>query len=331
MDKCPNVSVSVRLRVAAAIVAVAAVALAAQQRPDLAFDVSVASPAYVTTHPRVVIDEAHNNFHTADGRYKPFATLLRNDGYDVRGGTTLFTSAALAGVDVLVISNALGTGATAGTDTSPPAFTSAEIAAVVAWVRAGGALLLVSDHTPMGEANAGLASALGVSMGRGFVLSTDPSHRGAAPTQLVFSRANGLLGDHPITRGRREGERVNAVWSFTGQSLRMPPGGTALLALGAGAWEAPTRADLQTLNAGLAGGGSVEATVQASRAVAVSGRAQGVAFELGKGRVVVLGEAAMLSAQVTGANGQGRMGMNVPGSDDRQFALNLLHWLTRLL
>jgi hypothetical protein len=25
-----------------------------------------------------------------------------------------------------------------------------------------------------------------------------------------------------------------------------------------------------------------------------------------------------------------RMGMNVPGSDDQQFALNVLHWLSRL-
>jgi hypothetical protein len=66
-------------------------------------------------------------------------------------------------------------------------------------------------------------------------------------------------------------------------------------------------------------------------ATAVTGRAQGVAVEIGKGRVVVLGEAAMLSAQVTGADGRGRMGMNVPGNQDKQFALNVLHWLTRLL
>jgi len=95
------------------------VALAAQQRADLSFDVSVASPAYVQTHPRVVIDEAHNNFHTAEGRYKPFATLLRNDGYDVSAGTTLFTSASLKSVDVLVVSNALGPGATVSDDSSP--------------------------------------------------------------------------------------------------------------------------------------------------------------------------------------------------------------------
>jgi hypothetical protein len=29
----------------------------------------------------VMFDEAHHNFHTSDGRYKPFVDLLLNDGY----------------------------------------------------------------------------------------------------------------------------------------------------------------------------------------------------------------------------------------------------------
>ncbi len=44
------------------------------------------------------------------------------------------------------------------------------------------------------------------------------------------------------------------------------------------------------------------------------------------GRVMVLGEAAMLSAQRAGPFGM-LMGMNAPGSDDRQFALNVVRWL----
>ena len=60
-----------------------------------------------------------------------------------------------------------------------------------------------------------------------------------------------------------------------------------------------------------------------------AGKTQGVAFSLGKGRVVVMGEAAELSAQVFGQDG--KMGMNVPGIDNRQMALNIMHWLRRLL
>jgi len=64
--------------------------------------------------------------------------------------------------------------------------------------------------------------------------------------------------------------------------------------------------------------------------VARGGRAQGVAFELWRGRVVVLGEAAMLTAQVTG-RGSRKFGMNWPNNDDRQLALNIVRWLSRAL
>ena len=62
------------------------------------------------------------------------------------------------------------------------------------------------------------------------------------------------------------------------------------------------------------------------------GRAVGVALSIGRGRVIVLAEAAMLSAQVV-LNPAGQrmvvMGMNVRGVGNKQFALNVLHWLTR--
>ncbi len=45
------------------------------------------------------------------------------------------------------------------------------------------------------------------------------------------------------------------------------------------------------------------------------------------GRVVVMGEAAELSAQLIGTE---RFGMNVPGLDNRQMALNILRWLSGL-
>ena len=64
-----------------------------------------------------------------------------------------------------------------------------------------------------------------------------------------------------------------------------------------------------------------------------AGRAQGLAFTHGDGRVVVLGEAGMLSAQLV-RFGDGRpdmrFGMNV-AQGNPQFGLNILHWLTGLL
>lgn len=70
-----------------------------------------------------------------------------------------------------------------------------------------------------------------------------------------------------------------------------------------------------------------------SRSTAVANRAQGLAMEFGKGRVVILGEAAMFSAQIMrttrdGATVEIRAGMNVPGYDNQQLALNVLRWLS---
>jgi hypothetical protein len=60
--------------------------------------------------------------------------------------------------------------------------------------------------------------------------------------------------------------------------------------------------------------------------------AQGIVMLLGKGRVAMFGEAAMFSAQVATINGQSfKAGMNVPGNDDRQFVLNVMHWLAHVL
>lgn len=51
------------------------------QQADLSFEPSIPKPAYTQGEgPVVQIDEAHFNFHTVDGRYAPFAKLLRRDG-----------------------------------------------------------------------------------------------------------------------------------------------------------------------------------------------------------------------------------------------------------
>jgi hypothetical protein len=76
---------------------------------------------------------------------------------------------------------------------------------------------------------------------------------------------------------------------------------------------------------------AVDATPGENRNPAsAAGRAQGIAMMSGKGRVIVLGEAAMLSAQLAGPN-QMKFGMNRAGIDNRQLALNIMHWLSGLL
>ena len=60
--------------------------------------------------------------------------------------------------------------------------------------------------------------------------------------------------------------------------------------------------------------------------VPAAGWCQGAALELGKGRVVLLAEAAMITAQEDGGR---RIGMSAPGNDNRRLLLNILNWLGR--
>jgi WD40 repeat protein len=268
------------------------------QRNDPNFDVSVPHPAYTDKHPAVLFDEAHRNFHTANGRYKAFGDLIANDGYRVTSSREPFTPRRLDEFDLLIIANAQGT-----RGQSKSAFTRAECDGVENWVRGGGALLLVTDHEPYGSGSEELGKAFGVEMSRR--VTVDSSSQSA--NGLLFSRNKHQLGDHAILRGRNESERVNRVLTFTGQSLKGPPDSVPLLRF------ADTAVD-----------------VGPDQRTPAAGRAQGIALKFGRGRVVVLGEAGQLSAQVYG-DPPNQIGMNVPGCDNRKLALNIVHWLSGLI
>lgn len=281
----------------------------AQQLPDPEFNTSIENSAYKREGPRVMFDEAHHNFHTSEGRYKPFVDLMLNDGYRVIRNRQPFSKTTLNSYKILVIANALGAEEDDDEGADKSAFTEEEIVAVHDWVKSGGALLLIADHAPFGGAAAALSNRFGVDMSKGYTLDPQNSVAGS-PSHLIFSRENKLLASHSITEGRGENERINLLRSFTGQSLKGPEGSIAILSLADTATDALTY-DSQTT-------------------VSAAGRAQAVALKFGKGRVVVQGEAAMLSAQISGSEKR-KMGMNVPGNDDRQYALNLMHWLSGLL
>jgi len=290
-----------RTFLAAFLILAAASPAPAQQVVNPEADVAVAAPAYRPGKgPRVRIDQAHANFHVMDGRYAPFAKLLANDGYRVAGHSAPFTAESLAGADLLVISNATAPG---GADS---AFTDAEIAALERWVKRGGSLLLIADHAPFAGAAAKLGKAFGVSFRDGYAVNM------AAQGKDLFRRGAGLA-DHPITRGANGDPAVSQVRTFTGS-----------------AFEAPGAAPLLTLSEGFVllrpAQGAVDDSTPREPA---GGLLQGAASTHGKGRVVVMGEAAMFSSQLAGP-GKMIMGFGAEGAEQNQrFALNLMHWLSR--
>lgn len=290
-----------------------------QQVADPNFNTKVARPAYSRSHPKVLFDEAHNNFHTAGGRYKGFAELITNDGYQVTSNKEKFSDGVLKGYAILLIANPLNDNEDVENPmANRPAFTEAECDAVRDWIRAGGALLLIVDHTPWGAAARNLAKRFDVDMSNSY--ARDPSNYDqdfGALSWVIYSRENHNLADHPITRGRNASERINVVETFTGQSLKGPSESIAFLKLSDMATDEPPSPK--------------DAKVKPPRTSA-AGRAQGIALRFGKGRVVVLGEAAMLSALIAGAGDEKyRLGMNRSCIDNRQLALNIMHWLSGLI
>ncbi len=293
-----------------ALSAVVGVTVLAQQIADPHFNARVEHPAFTKKFPRVLFDEAHNNFHTTTGRYKPFADLIFNDGYHVVVNRKPFTKESLQTFKILVIANALGAEEMDDEGADGPAFSAEECDAVRDWISGGGALLFIADHAPFGSAAEILAKRLGVDMSKGFTV--DPANSDKElnnPGIIVYSRENHLLAEHSITNGRNSSERLNRIIAFTGQSLKGPEGSDAFMKL------ADTAVDKVPPN---------------TENRSAKGRAQGLAFRLGKGRVVVLGEAGMLSAQVTGSDNR-PFGMNIPDIDNKQLALNIMHWLSGLL
>jgi hypothetical protein len=287
--------------------------IGAQSAADPDADLQIVRPAFTSKHPKVLFDEAHFNVHTSGGRYRRFADLITADGYVVTPNKEQFSAAALARHDVLVIVSALGANRdTHLAEAANPAFTIGEADVVRDWVRQGGRLLLITDHEPTGAAAQILAQRFGVDLRNGVVSDSNPANTMVGcPACLYFTRANGLLGDHAITRGRDHTERITGVATGVGLSLKGPDESASILQLG------------KTTYDEVAGGSRVSA----------AGRSQGIAFAFGKGRVVVLGEAALISGQDTARPGYviDRWGRHEPGIDARQFALNIMHWLSGLM
>lgn len=282
----------------------------AQQVADPDFKPAIARPAYKQGRgPRVLLDEAHHNFHTATGRYQPFAELLRRDGYVVEASAKPFNRESLKSARVLVIANALAERNVSDWSLpNPSAFTDDEIEAVREWVRRGGSLLLIADHMPMGGAAEKLGAAFSVRWNNGFALVKNQQG------PLFFSRDAGTLKDHAITRGGAVGEKIERVATFTGSAFQIGEGAEPLLVFDERVVSLMPQVAWQF--------------TPETPEVSVKGWAQGATLRFGKGRVALFGEAAMFTAQLAGPN-RTRVGMNAPeAKQNPQFLLNVLHWLS---
>ena len=282
----------------------------AQQVADTSFKPPIPNPAYPSGRgPVVLLDEAHFNFHTADGRYLAFANLLRRDGYDVKPSRAQFNKASLKSGQILVIANALAERNKEDWSLpTPSAFSDEEVQAVRDWVKGGGSLLLIADHMPFPGAAEKMGAAFGIHFTNGYAIDEK------AQGPMLFKLSDGSLKEHQIIRGRSDNERVDSVATFTGSAFQVEGKAQPLLIL---------RDSVVSFLTSVAG----EIDDKTPR-VPVKGWYQGAVIRFGKGRVAVFGEAAMFSAQLGGPN-RTPMGMNDPiAAHNPQFLLNVMHWLS---
>lgn len=279
--------------------------LFAQQIADTSYSFPITKPAYpYGKGPVVALDQAHLNFHTLDGRYAAFGKILKNDGYQLKANQKEFSAESLASIQILVIANALGEDGPWVLPTKP-AFSKKEIEAVTEWVKNGGSLFLIADHMPFAGAAAGLAEAFGFKCYNGFAIKKNEQPE-------IFSKSNHLLESTIFTDGS---VTTDSILFFTGQAFEAPVDAKIISRLDSSytcylpqrAWEfndsTPSRSGAGLVN--------------------------GAFMETGKGRVVIMGEAAMFSAQLAGP-AQQKFGMNHPQArQNAPFLLNLIHWLDK--
>lgn len=278
---------------------------------DQSFRYVIKNPAYPEEKgPVVLIDEAHNNFHTAVSTYLPFANLLKQDGYVVKRAKGKITTGFLSQGTIFVIADAQPPFKRG----DPPTFSEGEIYILNDWVKKGGALFVITDHMPDPGAIADLALSFGIEVSNGYVMQGPPPGR---PGPTLFQKNDGSLADHFLIEGRGPDEQVRRVATFAGSAFRCEEGFDAILILGDGfrSWmpEEYNKFPPGTPN------------------IDVSGWYQGGVRAYGEGRIAFFAEAAMFTAQVFD-NGRIKAGMNHPlGNDNARLLLNILHWLSGLL
>ena len=279
----------------------------AQQVADTDFKPDVGEARYEAgTGPVVCVDAAHRNFHTLSGRYQAFGTLLEMDGMQPRTIDQPSTRGDLEGCDVFVIANPLAreTGVSWAYP-HPGAFGREEIRELALWVREGGSLLMIIDHAPVAGAAADLAAVFGAILMDAYARNTPHE-----PVPDIFSRESGLLKEHPVTVG------VERVATFTGMAFQASTDWIPVMSFGTDA-----RAHIRL-------GATLEDLPREEwPQLELDGWWHAGSRTWGEGRLFLLGEAAMCSAQLAGER-RFKMGMNNDKArDNARFCLNIVRWL----
>ena len=282
-----------------------------QQRADDVIIPKIENPRFKEGKgARILIDQSHNNFHQLNGRFKPFADLMTNDGYQL---DSINDIKKLLKNDVLVISNPINQKNIRNwRQPIYNAFSEEDISYIKNWVKKGGKLLLIADHMPFSGAANKLANAFGFNFCDGFAYQKKENRN--APD--VFSIQNNRFLNSVISDGTL-GKKIDNITTFTGSSFTIPKKAKGILKFKKGDYclapEIAWRFNDDTPSSDL------------------ENNYQGAILEFGKGKIAVFGEAAMFTAQtITNDSGTYKFGFHSEQAPNNiQFIRNLIYWLSK--
>lgn len=279
---------------------------------DPEFNSEVKEPTYKKGEgPKILLDGAHHNFFIQWDFIKPFSDLAKADGYQTIVDSLKFTPDYLKRFDIVMIITALPFDFTTKTEvTDEITFSQDEINSLYDWVEKGGSLLVFSEHAPLDQAINPLLNRFGIESSVGTTIdSLNYNKEIGRKGWIEFTKDNGLLNiEHPIVKGRTPSNQVNRLLTFGGSGLN-GKNYTNLLRLS-------ESSENVVHNTGVGPIGK--------------GNSQALSGNVGKGKVVALGDSngftAMVFDQKDGT--KQKAGMNLENYDWKQFVLNTLYWLS---
>ena len=281
--------------------------LQAQMINDPSFDSKVLQPYYKNAQgPKVLIDGGHHNFFIQRSLMNPFIDLIKSDGYNPQIDSLPITKKHLSTYNIVVLNPAYpfdyGTKKELG---DLKAYSKEEIDHIYNYVNKGGSLLILTEKSPMINAMEPLLNKFGITATYGTIADTLHQDKQFGKNVIHYSKENGMLTvNHPILKGRNASEEINHIVMITGSAFK---GKDYINIL-------PTSSAAQMGNAG------VFTPVE-------QGSSVGLAGKVGKGKLVILSDTEIFIAMLFGKD-KVKVGMQMPNYDLKQFALNIMHWLS---
>jgi hypothetical protein len=274
---------------------------------DPSFDSKVLQPYYKNAQgPKVLIDGGHHNFFIQRSLMNPFIDLIKSDGYNPQIDSLPITKKHLSTYNIVVLNPAYpfdyGTKKELG---DLKAYSKEEIDHIYNYVNKGGSLLILTEKSPMINAMEPLLNKFGITASYGTIADTLHQDKQFGKNVIHYSKENGMLTvNHPILKGRNASEEINHIVMITGSAFK---GKDYINIL-------PTSSAAQMGNAG------VFTPVE-------QGSSVGLAGKVGKGKLVILSDTEIFIAMLFGKD-KVKVGMQMSNYDLKQFALNIMHWLS---